>query len=316
MATSGIGGIGTGYGYGYNTGYNNNMDYESWVNSSNEKAEELKDKYASTGSTSSTTGTSNTTGTSSTTTSVNNKYGTASTSSAYLRSYQMALEDLEDSSAKLQIYAKDNVFDKYEQALAKADEAAKSGDANAIKDAQDAVEKAFGNMVSAIEKFADDYNTTMSFLKNNNGMTATAASDMASFERSTLTDKALQTFGLSKDKDGFLSVDKKKLTESLEQSYDFVKETVGGQYGIAERVGTKATRILDSPVDRILGTNSTQTKDDETSKNDSTSSSTSKASSNKSAMTDSFTSFANFARSGAFNLTNYYAVGMLLNTVG
>ena len=312
MATSGIGGVGMGYGYGYNTGYNNNMDYESWVNNANDKADELKDKYTSTGSTS---GTGSTSDTSKPTTSVTDKYGTASTPSAYLRSYQMALEDLEKSSSALQIYEKDNVFEKYEQALAKADEAAKSGDANAIKDAQDSVEKAFGNMVSAIEKFVDDYNTTMSFLKNNNGMTATAAEDMASFERSTLTDKALQTFGLSKDKDGFLSVDKKKLTESLEQSYDFVKETVGGQYGIAERVGTKATRILDSPVDRILGTNSTE-KTDEISKKENSSSTSGKTSSSKSAMTDSFTSFANFAKSGAFNLTNYYAVGMLLNTVG
>ncbi len=312
MATSGIGGVGMGYGYGYNTGYNNNMDYESWVNNANDKADELKDKYTSTGSTS---GIGSTSDTSKPTTSVTDKYGTASTPSAYLRSYQMALEDLEKSSSALQIYEKDNVFEKYEQALAKADEAAKSGDANAIKDAQDSVERAFGNMVSAIEKFVDDYNTTMSFLKNNNGMTATAAEDMASFERSTLTDKALQTFGLSKDKDGFLSVDKKKLTESLEQSYDFVKETVGGQYGIAERVGTKATRILDSPVDRILGTNSTE-KTDETSKKENSSSTSGKTSSSKSAMTDSFTSFANFAKSGAFNLTNYYAVGMLLNTVG
>ncbi len=311
MATSGIGGIGMDYGYGYNTGYNNGMDYEYWVNSSNEKAEELKDKYTSTGSTSSTDSTSNTSGS---TTSVKNKYGTASTPSAYLRSYQMALEDLEDSSSKLQIFEKDNVFSKYEEALAKADEAAKSDDANAIKNAQDSVEKAFGNVVSAIEKFVDDYNSTMSFLKNNNGVTATAASDMAAFESYTLTDKALQTFGLSKDKDGFLSIDKKKLTESLEQSYDFVKETVGGQYGIAERVGSKATRVLDSPVDRILGKDSTETKDD-TSKS-STSSSTAKASSNKSLMSDQFTSFANFAKSGAYNLTNYYAVGMLLNTIG
>lgn len=311
MATSGIGGIGMNYGYGYNTGYNNGMDYESWVNSSNEKAEELKDKYTSTGSTSSTDSASNTSGS---TTSVKNKYGTASTPSAYLRSYQMALEDLEDSSSKLQIFEEDNVFSKYEEALAKAEEAAKSGDADAIKSAQDSVEKAFGNVVSAIEKFVDDYNSTMSFLKNNNGVTATAVSDMAAFESYTLTDKALQTFGLSKDKDGFLSVDKKKLTESLEQSYDFVKETVGGQYGIAERVGSKATRVLDSPVDRILGKDSTETKD-ETSKN-STSSSTAKASSNKSLMTDQFTSFANFAKSGAYNLTNYYAVGMLMNTIG
>ena len=313
MAASGIGGIGTdyGYGYGYNTGYNNGLDYESWVNGANEKADELKDKYTSTGSTSSTSGT-----TSSTTSSVTNKYGTASSSSAYLRSYQLALTDLEDSASKLQVYEKDNVFSKYEQALAKAEEAGKSGDANAIKSAQDSVEKAFGNMVSAIKTFVDDYNSTVSFLKNNNGATATAESDMNSFMSYTLTDKALQTFGLGKDKDGYLSVDEKKLTESLEQSYDFVKETVGGQYGIAERVGTKATRILDSPVDRILGTNSTNASEETAKKDSTSSSSTAKASSNKSVMTDSFTSFANFAKSGAYNLTNYYSVGMLLNTIG
>ncbi len=255
MAASGIGGIGTDYNYGYNSGYNNGLNYESWVNSSNDKADELRDKYASTGSTSGTSGASNTSSTGSS--SVKNKYGTAATSSAYLRSYQMALSDLEDSASKLQMYEKDNVFSKYEEALAKAEKAGESGNADAIKSAQADVEKAFGNMVSAIDKFVEDYNTTVSFLKNNNGMTATAAEDLASFGHSTLTDKALQTFGLSKDKDGYLSVDKEKLTESLEESYDFVKETMGGQYGIAERVGSKATRILDSPVDKILGTNKT-----------------------------------------------------------
>lgn len=307
MATSGIGGIGTGYGYGYNAGYNNGMDYESWVSNATDKADELRDKYGSTSSTSSASS-------SSSSTSVKNTYGTATSTSSYLRSYQMALEDLEKSSAALQYFEKDNVFSKYEQALAKADEAAKSGDPTAIKKAQDSVETAFGNIVSAVEKFVDNYNSTMSFLKNNNGMTATAASDRASFESYTLTDKALQHLGLSKDSDAYLSIDKEKLTETLEQGYDFVKETLGGQYGIAERVGSKATRILDSSIDQILGTSSTQAAD-EASKS-STPSSTAKASSSKSSIPDSLTSFANFAKSGAYNLTNYYAVGMLLNTIG
>ena len=57
MATSGIGGIGTNYGYGYNTSYNNGLDYDSWVNNATEKADELKDQYASAGNTSGTSGT-------------------------------------------------------------------------------------------------------------------------------------------------------------------------------------------------------------------------------------------------------------------
>ena len=178
------------------------------------------------------------------------------------------------------------------------------------------VEKAFGNVVSAINTFVEDYNSTISFLKNNNGMTATAADDLASFQRSTLTDKALQTFGLSKDKDGYLSVDEKKLTETLEEGYDFVKETIGGQYGIAERVGSKATKILDSSVDQILGTNKTSSADDTEKKTSSTSSTNKSSSKSNYTLPDGMTSFANFAKSGAYNLTNYYAVGMLLNTIG
>lgn len=316
MATSGIGGIGTGYNFGYNSGYNSGMDYDSWVNDANQKADELKDKYTSTESTSGTSGTSGSKDTSSTSgsSSVKNKYGTVSTGSAYLRNYQMALTDLEDSAAALQIYEKDNVFSKYEEALKKADEAAQSGDADALKTAQENVEKAFGNIVSAVKTFVDDYNSTISFLKNNNGMTATAADDLASFQRSTLTDKALQTFGLSKDKDGYLSVDEEKLTETLEEGYDFVKETIGGQYGIADRVGNKATKILDSSVEQILGTNKTSSAE-ETDKKTNSTNSTNKSSSNYS-LPDGMTSFANFAKSGAYNLTNYYAVGMLLNTIG
>ncbi len=313
MATSGIGGIGTGYNFGYNSGYNSGMDYDSWVNDANQKADELKDKYTSTESTSGTSGSKDTSSTSGSS-SVKNKYGTVSTGSAYLRNYQMALTDLEDSAAALQIYEKDNVFSKYEEALKKADEAAQSGDADALKTAQENVEKAFGNIVSAVKTFVDDYNSTISFLKNNNGMTATAADDLASFQRSTLTDKALQTFGLSKDKDGYLSVDEEKLTETLEEGYDFVKETIGGQYGIADRVGNKATKILDSSVEQILGTNKTSSAE-ETDKKTNSTNSTNKSSSNYS-LPDGMTSFANFAKSGAYNLTNYYAVGMLLNTIG
>lgn len=318
MATSGIGGIGTDYNYGYNSGYNSGMNYDSWVNDANKKADELKEQYGSAGSTTGTSGTSGTKDTSSTSgnSSVKNKYGTATTSSAYLRNYQMALTDLEDSAAALQMSEKDNVFSKYEDALKKADEAAKTGDADLMKSAQENVEKAFGNIVSAVKTFAEDYNSTVSFLKNNNGMTATASSDLSSFQSYTLTDKALQTFGLSKDKDGYLSVDEKKLTETLEEGYDFVKETIGGQYGIAERVESKATRILDSSVDQILGNNKTSSAD-ETDKKTSSAASTNKSSSNSNyTLPDGMTSFANFAKSGAYNLTNYYAVGMLLNTIG
>ena len=310
MATGGIGGVGSNYNYGfdYNTGFNSGNEYDSWVNDANNKADELKeqlgikDKDKDTSSTSSTSNSYKPSGS-----------NTVSSGAGYLRGYQSALEDLEDASYALRMDNEDNVFAKYEKALAAADKAAQDGNAEAIKKTQEDVEKAFGNIVSAIETFAKEYNNTLSFLKNNNGATATAAEDLAGFKRGVTTDKALQTIGLSKDKDGYLSVDEDKLKETLEQGYGLVKEVVGGQYGMADRVGRRATSILDSPVHKIRGTQCTKTQRDSKT---SSSTSASKAASSKSGMSDSFSSFASFARSGAYNLTNYYAVGMLLNTMG
>ena len=166
MATGGIGGVGSNYNYGfdYNTGFNSGNEYDSWVNDANNKADELKeqlgikDKDKDTSSTSSTSNSYKPSGS-----------NTVSSGAGYLRGYQSALEDLEDASYALRMDNEDNVFAKYEKALAAADKAAQDGNAEAIKKTQEDVEKAFGNIVSAIEPFAKEYNNTLSFLKNNNG---------------------------------------------------------------------------------------------------------------------------------------------------
>lgn len=90
---------------------------------------------------------------------------------------------------------------------------------------------------------------------------------------------------------------------------DFVKETIGGQYGMADRIGRKATSTLDSPVTRILGSDAPEAE----SIKKATESTTATYGSVKkqSQMSDSFLQFASFARSGAYNLSNYYAVSML-----
>ncbi len=95
--------------------------------------------------------------------------------------------------------------------------------------------------------------------------------------------------------------------------WDQAKDIIGGQYGIADRVGAKATSILDSSVDKIVGGTSTADKTDSDKKTvDNNPVATVGTSSSKATgMTDSFMQFASFARSGAFNLSNYYAVSML-----
>lgn len=97
--------------------------------------------------------------------------------------------------------------------------------------------------------------------------------------------------------------------EALTSGSNFVKESIGGQYGMADRIGNKATAALDSPVINILGSDAPEAEAiKEAEKKDAgTYGSTKK----QSQMSDSFLQFASFAKSGAYNLSNYYAVSML-----
>lgn len=290
------------------SGITNNslLDYEGWVSNANSKAESLQSKVSSTSSTSSS---NKTTSTSSVDT---------SSSSVFLMNYQMQLTDLEAASARLQLGKEDNVFSKYESALSDLNKAVTDDEKKA---AQEAVDKAKEDIKTAMTDFADQFNKTMSFLESNSSRSSTVENHLASMKRSLLTSNALKTVGLSTDAYGKLHVDEKGLDKALNESYDHVKETMGGQFGIAERVGSKATSVLDTSVDKIVGSGSSTSGTNGTESKDSSSSSSSSSSKSSSAlssasMPDSLTSFYNFARAGAFNLTNYYAVGMLMNTVG
>ncbi len=104
------------------------------------------------------------------------------------------------------------------------------------------------------------------------------------------------------------------MKEAMQKDPDQVKELLGGQFGLAERLGSKATSILDSSVDSIMGGNSSSNTDSTDKANNTTgtgSTSSSTSTSKASSTSDSFKQFANFARSGAYNLSNYYAVSML-----
>lgn len=229
---------------------------------------------------------------------------------------KQVLTDLESASAKLQMGNKDSVFSKYESAVAKLSAA---GTDEEKKSAQAAVDKAKDEIASAVKDLADKYNNAVSFMSSNAGNSAAMARNLASLERSIPTEGALKTLGMSVDTTGKLQVDTDEFKKKLDSGYDFVKSTMGGQYGIAQRMGSKASAMLDSSIDSLLGTSSKTSASASTAAK---ASSAAKANDLNSLLgsTDDmstlyFSSFANFAKSGTYNLSNYYAVGMMLNTL-
>lgn len=298
--------------YGYNSPYTN--AYQSWVDTANSQTDSLKDKLGYTEETESTSSSSKTSSSSSTSnTSSTASSASAKSTSSYLLSMKQVLTDLENASAKLQVSNKNNVFSKYESALAKLSAA---GTDEEKKAAQTAVDKAKDEIASAVKDLADKYNSAVSFMSSNAGNSAAMARNLTSLERSIPTEGALKTLGMSVDTTGKLQVDTDEFKKKLDGGYDFVKNTMGGQYGIAQRTGSKASAMLDSSIDSLLGTSSrasasTAAKASSAAKANDLSS---LLGSTDDMSTAYFSSFANFAKSGAFNLSNYYAVGMMLNT--
>lgn len=259
-------------------------------------------------------------GTSSTSSSSGSNSASSVSTSSFLLNYKQKLTDLESASAKLQAGTKDNVYSKYESAL---DALSKADTEDAKKAAQAKVDKAREDIVSAVSDFADKYNNTISFLKSNSNRGAGVARQQASLERALPTEGALKTLGMKVDTTGKLEVDKDALNKALTDGrYNSVKDTMGGTYGIAQRMGSRATNILDSSIDTVAGSSKTSSASSTSSTSASSNASKSNNSvsdllsySNGDSMSAYFTSFASFAKSGAYNLSNYYAVGMLLNTL-
>lgn len=164
------------------------------------------------------------------------------------------------------------------------------------------------DVVSAVKDLVDSYNSVSSMLSANSGRGTGVASHLESFKRGMADEKTLNAIGISFDKNGKMQLDEDKLKEALETDYEWTKNIISGQYGIAEKAAAKADKALSDSVQSIVD------NDLSTGKN-SDSSNSSNALSASGINSSSFQYFASFARGGAFNLSNYYAVGMLLNTL-
>ena len=281
------------------SGFGSNNEYQSWVDQAAADKKKLEETLGiDTSESSSTDKTSSTTDkkdTSSTGSSYTSSTSRSSSTSTFLLSYKHNLTSLESASEALRVGSRNNVFSKYETAMKDLQRANTDEDKAA---AQAAVDKAKEDIVTAVKDFAKAYNNAVSFLENNSDRSSTVVRQLNSLKNALTTEDAMARIGLSYDKSGNLQVDEDKLKDTLDKNYNSVKDIMGGQFGMAERAATKASDILDhASVEKIAGVAEKQSK------------------ANSISDLDDFEIFSKFALGGAYNLTNYYAVGSMLNTL-
>lgn len=154
-------------------------------------------------------------------------------------------------------------------------------------------------VVSAVEDLVKSYNEVSGLLQDNADRGTGAAAHLASFGRGMADAKTLAKLGITYNKDGDLQLDKDTLKNALETDLEGTKSMLGGQFGIAEKAARRADSALSDSVQRVVS-------------NDLASAVSSSGTNRNQA---DFKYFSNFARSGPYNITNYYTVGLLFNTL-
>lgn len=154
-------------------------------------------------------------------------------------------------------------------------------------------------VVFAVEDLVKSYNEVSGLLKDNGDRGTGAASHLASFGRGMADAKTLKAVGITYNKDGKLELDKDTLKNALETDLEGTKSLLGGQFGMAEKAARRAESALSDPVQRIVDSDLAAVvskREQETS-------------------SANFRYLSNFARSGPYNMTNFYTVGLLFNTL-
>ena len=137
------------------------------------------------------------------------------------------------------------------------------------------------------------YNSVIELLSANSGRGSGVERQLRNMLMGIAPERSLDLIGITTNKDGTLKVNAETLTEKLQKDPSLTRDILSGANGMASRAYGKATSGLEANSVSLINNDL------------------------KSAEIDNVTSEYNFmnmfARSGAYNLNNYYALGLMVN---
>ena len=106
-------------------------------------------------------------------------------------------------------------------------------------------------------------------------------------------EKSLNLIGITKNADGTLSVNRDTLLQKLQEDPELTKDIISGNNGFAQGAFREAQSALSRPANALLSTELENMHQE--------------------ASTSTLNLMHRFASSGAYNLTNFYSAGLLIN---
>lgn len=148
-------------------------------------------------------------------------------------------------------------------------------------------------IASAMETFVKDYNSAVSLLTKNADRGSGTIHQAEKLLRVPGSSQRMEMLGLSTASDGTLSLDKETLIKNLKEKPDLTKNMISGNSGIAQSAFSSASSALKAPVSGLI-------------QNDLQESAYSQ-------LTNSNTFLSTYSKSGAYNMSNLYSLGMMFN---
>ena len=148
-------------------------------------------------------------------------------------------------------------------------------------------------MISGVEDLVNNYNKTVEFLKSNSNMGSEINRQLRNMTRSLGSEQSLEMAGIKANKDGTLSFDRDKLTKNLEKDPDLVRDVISGRNGIAQAAFDRGSAGLRANSAGLVQNSVRQVESRQS--------------------MDGYNFMNTFSKSGAYNLNNYMALGLMMD---
>ena len=160
-----------------------------------------------------------------------------------------------------------------------------------------------GSVASALGNLVDAYNSSLKFLNDNYDKGSGVSRQLRNMISGIGSEQSLKQLGITVNKDATLSFSKSTFETNMQKNPSLTKELISGMGGVADRMFNKATSAMNVSSSSLVNGSSQK----------SFSGTSSSSSSLESMATNPYSVLGMYSRGGAYNMSNYYAVGMMMN---
>lgn len=153
----------------------------------------------------------------------------------------------------------------------------------------------------ALGDLVDAYNSSLKFLNDNFDRGSGVGRQMQSLLTGLGSEQSLKQMGISVNKDGTLSFSESALQKNMAKDPSLTRDLISGTGGLADRLFNKASNGLNMSSNSLTNYSSVS------------GTSGSYGSSSSNSATNPYAVLGMYSRSGVYNMSNYNAVGMMLN---